>query len=204
MHSWRRLVLLAALAFPLAHASTAANAHSRPKTSTVPERTDTRVYLMRGLFGVFSLGMDDLAGKLRAVGYSAEIFAWDQWQQVQALAAQRYAAGGPGTVVVIGHSLGANSVFSVADGLQRRKIPVYLAVTFDATKPQPVPFNVANFVNVWARNGFGTPVQALPGYPGNLQNFDLSGKPGADHQNIDRLDQFHQLILAQLNELTNQ
>nr|WP_255607551.1 alpha/beta hydrolase [Ancylobacter sp. Lp-2] len=186
------------------HAASAAHAHSRPKTSSVPERTDTRVYLMRGLFGVFSLGMDDLAGKLRAVGYSAEIFAWDQWQRVQALAAQRYAAGGSGTVVVIGHSLGANSVFSVADGLQRRNIPVYLAVTFDATQPKPVPFNVTNFVNVWARDGYGAPVQAMPGYPGNLQNFDLSGAPGVDHQSIDRLDEFHQLILAQLNELTNQ
>ncbi|GLK82587.1 alpha/beta hydrolase [Ancylobacter defluvii] len=204
MHPWRRIVLSVASILLLASATTAASAHLRPKTSTVPDRADTRVYLMRGLFGVFSQGMDDLAGKLRTSGYSAEIYPWDQWQQVLALAAQRYSVDRPSTVVVIGHSLGANAVFSVADGLQRRGIPIYLAVTFDATQPRPVPDNVANFVNVWARDGFGTPVRALPDYRGNLQNFDLSGAPGVDHETIDRLDQFHQLILTQLNELTNQ
>lgn len=200
----RRQCLLALLALPLTLPSLPARAHPRPKTSTVPDRADVHVYLMRGLFGVFSEGMDDLAGKLTANGYSADIFPWDQWQQVLSLAVQRYESARPNTVVLVGHSLGANAVFSVADGLQHQAIPIYLAVTFDATQPSPVPANVANFVNVWARDGFGTPVQAPPGYRGNLQNFDLSGQPGVDHQSIDRLDQFHQLILSQLDELTNQ
>jgi hypothetical protein len=185
-----------ATANPTAHTNHAA------KKPPAPKRSDTHVYLMRGLFGVFSLGMDDLAGKLNAKGYRSDIYAWDNWQNVSALVAKRYEEGHRGPVVVIGHSLGANSVFAVADDLHKRGIPVEIGVTFDATQPGKVPSNVTIFINFWARDGFGHPVQPSPDFAGDLEDYDLSSQPGIDHTNIDALDRFHQFIIGKLDGMT--
>jgi thioesterase domain-containing protein len=58
-------------------------------------------------------------------------------------------------VVLIGHSLGANATFDVASELNKQNIPVELIVTFDATRPQPVPKNVMHLINFYQENGFG-------------------------------------------------
>jgi hypothetical protein len=179
-------------------------AQHRTHAQPLPKRADTHVYLMRGLFGIFSLGMDDLAGKLSQQGYRPNIYGWDSWEQVATVIAQRYDGGHRGPIVVIGHSLGANAVFYVSDNLNRRNIPVLLGVTFDATEPGKVPNNVAAFMNFWARDGFGHPVQAEPGYRGDLSDFDLSGQPNIDHTSIDALDQFHQIVIAKLGNMTGE
>ena len=212
VHALRRvfaLAILTALAgmfAGLASAPAAANptAHTNhpQKLPPPPKRSETHVYLMRGLFGVFSLGMDDLAGKLNAKGYRSDVYAWDTWPQVSALVTQRYSDGHRGPVVIIGHSLGANSVFSVADTLHKQNIPVQVGVTFDATQPGQVPSNVAVFINFWARDGFGHPVQPAPDYAGDLEDYDLSTQPGIDHTNIDALDRFHQFIIGKLDGMT--
>ena len=43
----------------------------------------------------------------------------------------------------------------VDDLLDRGYIPVELIVTFDATRPQPVPKNVMHLINFYQENGFG-------------------------------------------------
>lgn len=176
-------------------------AHSQ-KPAAALKKSETHVYLMRGLFGIFSLGMDDLAGKLQADGYRANVYGWDSWQDVADTIARNYRAGEV-QIAVIGHSLGANAVFLVSDDLQRKNIPVLLGVTFDSTEPRKVPRNVGTFVNFWANDGFGHPVEAAPDYAGELANFDLSGQPNIDHTSIDALDQFHQLVIQKLEKLTS-
>lgn len=176
--------------------------HTQKTEAPLPTRAQTRVYLMRGLFGVFSLGMDDLAGKLNAAGYNSSVYAWDNWPGVVDTISRRRADGDTGPVVVIGHSLGANSVFSVAGALQQQGIPIELAVTFDATEPQPVPANVAVFINFWARDGFGRPIPPSPNYVGDLEDIDLSNQPGIDHTTIDALDRFHQFVIGKLDAMT--
>ncbi|HEY9211275.1 MAG TPA: alpha/beta hydrolase [Ancylobacter sp.] len=175
---------------------------TRTAPAQLPTRADTHVYMMRGLFGVFSQGIDALAVELNQTGYQAEVYDWDGWEQVAALIAQRYQGGHRGPVVIIGHSLGANAVINVATSLQVQSIPVELGVTFDATDPGQVPENVLVFINFWARDGFGEPVTAVPDYTGQLQNFDLSGQPGIDHTSIDSLDQFHQYVIGKLDDMT--
>ncbi len=165
------------------------------------KKPDTHVYLMRGLFGVFSLGMDDLAGKLHGDGYRTSIYGWDSWEQVADVIQRNYQSG-QNAVVIIGHSLGANAVILVSERLQKSNVPVLLAVTFDATDPHKVPMNVGTFLNFWARDGFGHPVEAPAGYKGELDNFDLSGQPNIDHTSIDALNQFHRLVIARLDGLT--
>ncbi len=168
----------------------------------LPTRADTHVYLLRGLFGVFSLGMDSLAQELVERGYTAEIYNWDEAETVIAQIAKRFQGGHTGPVVVIGHSLGANAVIQVADAVQPQSIPIVLGVTFDATDPGPVPDNIAVFINFWAKDGFGKPVEATPGYTGQLENFDLSGDPNISHTSIDTLDKFHQFVITTLESMT--
>jgi hypothetical protein len=90
------------------------------------------------------------------------------------------------------------------DHLRNRNIPVLLGVTFDATDPGKVPLNVGTFINFWAKDGFGHPVEAGPDYAGELDNFDLSGQTGIDHTSIDALDRFHQFVIQKLEKLTGQ
>lgn len=209
LNTCHRLLIVALLAMfsglaAVAPASANPTAHTNhaKKQPPAPKRSETHVYLMRGLFGIFSLGMDDLAGKLNAKGYRSDVYAWDNWQNVSALVAKRYADGHRGPVVVIGHSLGANSVFAVADDLQKRNIPVEIGVTFDATQPGQVPSNVTMFINFWARDGFGHPVRPSPDFAGDLEDYDLSTQAGIDHTNIDALDRFHQFIIGKLDGMT--
>ncbi|MCK0208568.1 alpha/beta hydrolase [Starkeya koreensis] len=168
----------------------------------LPSRADTHVYLLRGLFGVFSQGIDALAAELVQLGYTAEVHGWDEAQTVIDQIVRRFADGHDGPVVVIGHSLGANATIAVASAVAPQNIPVDLAVTFDATDPGLVPENVAILINFWANDGFGKPVSAGPGYTGQLENFDLSGEPGIDHTSIDTRERFHQFVITTLEGMT--
>jgi hypothetical protein len=197
-----RLVSAAFLAAAFSLSSSTFEAAEAQQRRAASKKADTHVYLMRGLFGVFSLGMDDLAGKLHSDGYRASIYGWDSWEQVAETIERNY-QGGQNSVVVVGHSLGANAVILVSERLQKNGVPVLLAVTFDATDPHKVPMNVGTFLNFWARDGFGHPVEALPGYKGELDNFDLSGQSNIDHTSVDALDQFHRLVIAKLDGLTS-
>lgn len=168
----------------------------------LPTRAESHVYLLRGLFGVFSLGMDSLARELIDKGYASEVHAWDEAHNVVEQIAARFRAGHTGPVVVIGHSLGANAVIQIAAAAQARNIPITLGVTFDATDPAPVPDNVGVFINFWAEDGFGQPVSAVPGYRGRLENFDLSDEPDISHTSIDTMDKFHQFVIGTLEGMT--
>ena len=46
--------------------------------------TETRVYLLRGLLNIFSLGMDTLAERLNGMGIPSEVFNHDSWPRVAA------------------------------------------------------------------------------------------------------------------------
>jgi hypothetical protein len=165
-------------------------------------RADTHVYLMRGLFGIFSLGMDDLAKKLIDQGVRADVYGYDVWRTIVGEILARRRDGHRGPVVVIGHSLGANATFDVADSLNAQSVPVLLAVIFDATEVRRVPANVGTFINFYARDGFGHQALPGPGFLGELDNFDLTADGTITHTNIDALDKFHRLVIDKLMHLT--
>ena len=56
--------------------------------------------------------------------------------------------------VLVGHSRGGNAIFDAAYELDQRNVPIELLVSFDATKPRPVPKNVLHVVNFFQQNGF--------------------------------------------------
>jgi Thioesterase domain len=179
---------------------------SAPAQYVLPQpnlmRSETHVYLMRGLLGIFSLGMDDLAGKLNTRGFRANVYGYEVWQTIADQIVERRRSGHTGPVVIIGHSLGANATFDVADNLNGRDVPVLLAVIFDATEVRRVPANVGTFINFYARDGFGHQAVAGPGFLGELDNFDLTADGTITHTNIDALDRFHQLVIDKLLHLT--
>ncbi len=108
-----------------------------------------RAYLFRGLAGtVFSTGIDRLAKKLQRAGIEASVHSWADRRQTEAEAVQHYRKGKlAGPVILVGHSLGANSANLMANHLASRKIPVGYVATIDPTssKPGPVGVSADNF-----------------------------------------------------------
>lgn len=202
----RVLVCVAAAVILLAGASAPAFAQPVPKprpaaAKTDKVKTDTKVYLLRGLLNIFSLGMDALADKLNAMGIKAEVFNHDSWPSVAATIATDYKNGQKGAVVLIGHSLGADVVFSLAEKLDSQDIPVRLIVPFDPTATYEVPKNVDYLLNLYQLNGFGRRVNPGKGFRGELTNMDLSKDESFGHGSIDKAPQLHDLVIAKIKKV---
>lgn len=197
-----RLALAGVLAFGLLAAG--AKEASAQQQAGARSGQQSRIYMMRGLLGIFSLGIDSLAARLRAAGYDPQILGWDQWGQIasEILAANRN--GDTSQIILIGHSLGSNSTIQVANAIQQQNIPVDLIVTFDITQPLQVPRNVQRFINFYQYNGFGE--RAVPGYgfTGELQNIDLTSDSSIGHGNIDEIPRLQQAVVDKVLEITIQ
>jgi hypothetical protein len=178
----------------------------RPPHSRAPalQVEQAQIYLIRGLFGVFSSGMDQLAAQFKAQGY-ANVSLWS-WTDVDPIAHDIIAGhqnGDNAHVVLIGHSLGSNAVVQVADRVAQANIPVDLAVTFDITEGLQVPLNVLRFENFYQNNGFGRPALKPAGFTGEFQNINLSGDTRLDHGNIDNAPQLQQIVMQQVYDITH-
>jgi hypothetical protein len=67
-------------------------------------KAETRVYLLRGWFGVFSTGLDSLAEELRSKGIKAEAVGHLAWRSTVSEIVKDRAAGKSGSLVLVGHS----------------------------------------------------------------------------------------------------
>jgi hypothetical protein len=188
----RRLPMKLVAAAWLIAFSTGAFAQAKQTTAQVQGRAaagpaQVQVDLLRGLADIFSRGMDTLAAKLNQQGYSARVYSTNGWHSVAHRIADQYSRRHKDIIVIIGHSLGANAMFDIANQLDRQNIPIELVVTFDATQPQPVPKNVLHLVNFYQQNGFGKPVSADPDFKGELTNIDLTADTGLSHTTIEKI-----------------
>ena len=167
--------LMVALQFqPLCPPAAAAAAASR----------ETRIYILRGLADVFSLGMNGLASKLSAEGYPARAYPDAAWPRlVEDLDKEYRSTGRYPRIVIIGHSLGANDAVRMANRLGERSIEVRLVVTFDPSVPLKVGSNVRRAVNFFLPRGVGRPLTREPGDRGTLANDDITGL--TDHMTMD-------------------
>jgi hypothetical protein len=169
---------------------------SRKSASRRTTATDSaHVYLFRGLLNIFSLGMDELADKIRAAGIAATVYNHTEWEEVAGQIAANYKNGNHGPIILIGHSLGADAVMFMAEKLGKYGVPVALVVPFDGTQTLVASSNVARVLNLtqrdyaYARRGFG--------FHGELKNVDVSGE-GVDHINIDKSPRLHALVLSNI------
>jgi hypothetical protein len=149
-------------------------------------KAETRVYLLRGWFGVFSTGLDSLAAELRSKGIKAETVGHLAWKTTVSNIIKWHASGNSNPLVLVGHSQGANNVIDMARLLQRENIPVDLLVTLAPAGQDPIPVNVMRAINYYNSPGWGAPVTADAGYRGKLTNINLGGDIGIFHMAIDK------------------
>lgn len=172
-----------------------------PGDQTAPTARQVQVDLFRGLADVFSRGMDTLTEKLNRQGYLARVYSTHGWSSAAERIADQFSRGHRAIIVLIGHSLGANATFDIANELDRRNIPIELIVTFDATSPQPVPKNVLHLVNLFQQNGFGKRVTAGPEFKGELSNIDLTADTGLSHTTIEKSPRLHTMVMNKIDEI---
>jgi hypothetical protein len=149
-------------------------------------KAETRVYLLRGWFGVFSTGLDSIAEELKSKGIKAEAVGHLAWRSTVAEIVKDRAAGKSGSLVLVGHSQGANNVIEMARLLEREKIPVDLLVTLAPLFQDPIPGNVVRAINYYHSPGWGAPVVADAAYHGKLSNINLGGDVGVSHIAMDK------------------
>jgi hypothetical protein len=187
------------LSLPLAGSGSRAVAQTGARAAP-----QVRIYMMRGLLGVFSLGIDSLAKRLREQGYNPQIFGWDQWGSIASEILENNRAGETGQIILIGHSLGSDSTIQVASAVRQADIPIDLIVTFDITQPLRVPSNVQRFVNYYQDNGFGKVARPGYGFTGELVNVDLTGDRSVTHGNIDEIPRLQELVVDKVFEVAFQ
>jgi pimeloyl-ACP methyl ester carboxylesterase len=155
-----------------------------------------RVYLLRGLANVFSLGMDDLTAKLNARGIKATVHPYTEWQTLARYAAEQSAAGGGkqrAPVIIIGHSLGADAAVYMANRVTELGAPVPLVVTFDPVTPTTASSRIGKVVNYYQAGGSGKPVSGA-----RVSNVDLTRSEALTHLNIDKSPSLHEQVIAMI------
>jgi hypothetical protein len=176
-----------------------ASAQTAPQT--MPTAAQVRVDLFRGLADIFSRGMDTLTDRLNRQGYRARVYSTNGWQAAAKQISDANSRGQKDLVVLIGHSLGADATFDIANELDRQGIPIELIVTFDATSPRPIPKNVLHLVNFYQNNGIGKKVVPGPGFKGELTNLDLTADANIRHVTIDKSARLHAYVAEKISEV---
>src|SRR5215468_11899973 len=166
-----------------------------PGAAQPPPRA--HVYLLRGLLKIFSLGMDSLAEELKGRDVDATVHGYSEWQTLADQAAADYKARKEAPIILIGHSLGADSVMEMAAYLGRKGVPVALVVPFDGTKSFEVSNNVARVLNL-THSGTYFSMRGGPGFHGTLASVDVSSDPTIDHINIDKSPRLHARVVSEV------
>jgi pimeloyl-ACP methyl ester carboxylesterase len=164
--------------------------------------TDAQIYLLRGLANVFSRGMDELAAKLIADGFSPVLINHRGWQNAADTIARNYRAGRTAPIILIGHSLGANNAYRIARRLNGKGVPVAFLATFDPTQTFTVPGNVGYFTNFYQNNGFGRRASYKPSRTKQKVNLNLTSSPGLNHRNIDQSRRLQDIVMARVRQVT--
>jgi hypothetical protein len=157
------------------------------------EMSRPHVYLMRGLLNIFSLGMDQLATEIQSHGIEASVYNHTLADSVVAGIVAKYRAGDHGPYILVGHSLGADAVMTMAQSLNAQGVPVALVVPFDGTGSYAAPRNVACVLNLTQR--VYAYMRPGSGFRGKLQNVDVSSDPGIDHFTIDKSPRLQAMAL---------
>jgi len=145
-----------------------------------------RVVLLRGWFGVFSMGLDTVAEQLKAQGINAEVAGHLSWQNEVTEILRERSAGRTGPLILVGHSQGANNVIDMARALEQSHVTVDLLITLSPFMQNRVPTNVVKAINYYQAPGWGQPIEADQGFRGKLINVNLADDPTISHIGIDK------------------
>ncbi len=157
-----------------------------PKQALAAQKR-AEVYLLRGFGDIFSTGIDEMGAALQQAGIDAEVKSHVAWRMVaNRIIADRQKYGAQ-PVILIGHSLGANAIISIAEVLDKQGIRVDYLASFAATAPDPLPGNIRRAVNFYfSEHGWGRPLVAGPSFKGRLDNRDFANTKDVGHFNIEK------------------
>jgi predicted alpha/beta hydrolase family esterase len=156
-----------------------------------------QIYLLRGLAGIFSTGLDALDGKLVQRGFNATVHGYDYYEGLAQEAAQLQKSG-KGPIVIIGHSLGADAAIFMAEKMKAAGAPVALVVTFGPTVTLVAPSNVSQVINYYAGN---TIVTKGPRFKGTISNVDLNSAPDINHLNVEKSNRLHAAVISKIQAI---
>ena len=177
-----RPLLAAAIAILLLGLSIDANA-AQPRWAS---KFGAHVYLLRGAFNIFSLGMDEIGSRLDQLGIPNTVTNYLDWQALADEAAAAYKSGRVRTIILVGHSSGANAVTEMATRLSQLGVPVKLAIGLDPTSHETVTGHVSRYINYYVAGGLGTTVNQGKQFNGSLTNVDMEKNRDIGHFNIDK------------------
>lgn len=119
-------------------------------TRPVGQESHLRVYLLRGLAGVFSLGFEQLAEEMRLAGLDANAFDGPTYPDLASGLIDEFAGeSDPPGIVLIGHSYGADDAIRMSLLLRDAGIHVRLLYLLDATSPPLIPDNVDQVIHLY-------------------------------------------------------
>jgi pimeloyl-ACP methyl ester carboxylesterase len=167
-----------------------------------------RCYGMYGLIGgpfpyglYYSGGMDTLAKKIRALGANFEVpptFGFGQWRTI---ADDIRRQPDETSVVIYGHSMGANLVTAAASRAKRR---VDLVAAFDPTVWYPITDIGANVQRAISFHGTSFlslvghgELKAGEGFKGKLEKYKVDDR----HEVIDDDEKLHEIVLDAVRAL---
>jgi hypothetical protein len=159
-----------------------------------------RVYLMRGLANVFSLGLDQIGYRLEAQGIRTETHNYIMWASVADEAAAAYRSGRIKTIILVGHSSGATYLPDMVARLDQQGVPVKLAIGLDSIFHTNLTGRVGRYINFYVGNGAGTRVEKTSGFKGTLENVDVERVPGIGHLSIDKNELIQQKVIAAIDQ----
>ena len=155
------------------------------------------VFLLRGAFNIFSLGLDQMADNLQRQGVPVTIANYLSWESLASQAASEYKSGQVRNIILVGHSSGAVAVTEMVTRLSQLGVPVKLAIGLDPSTRMTASGTVGRYVNYWVPGGLGTVVDRGPQFNGVLQNIDLRSAD-IGHFSIDKNHGLQQRVLAEI------
>lgn len=159
---------------------------TRASSQSETARHGPEIYIFGGGYGVFSTGLAGLADQLSRNGVQPKRLSYAAWRTAEREILANRSKSGRRPIILIGHSLGANSTIELAEALKKQGIQVDFIASFAATTQLAVPSNVRNVTNYYFKSGgWGGIFVEGDGFRGNLDNRDVSVMPGVDHFNID-------------------
>ncbi len=156
------------------------------------------VYLLRGAFNIFSLGMDELAAKLERIGVRTTVTNYLAWQALADQAAAEYKSRRVGAIILVGHSSGATAVTEMAARLSQLGVPVKLAIGLDPTSRETATGNVDRYINYYIAHGMGTTVDRGSQFSGALENVDMENNRDIGHFNIDKNQALQERVIGDI------
>ena len=172
-----------------------------PVNAATSAAADTHVYLLRGVLNIFSLGLDDIAAKLKAQGFNVTIANYLSWSSLADEAAAEYRSGRTKTIVLVGHSSGATALPDMVARLDRLGAPVKLAIGLDSVFRTRLAGHVGRYINFYVANGNGEPVARTSQFHGELENIDVGGI-GMAHLTIDKSEIMQRKVIGAIDAIT--